>query len=347
MSGDGVLRIAAIWILLCLSEAGLCARVLTDSSGSKIELPEIVQRAWGTSPPVTALIYAIDPELLIGVNLPFSKEDEPFVAPAALTLPVLGGWTGHGQTPNLEAIFKLAPQLAVLWDDGILDLSVPKKQLALARVATATVKLNHLEDYPAALRFLGKLLKREDRAETLAQYVEKTLSSLRQLRSRISPSNSVPVYYAEGAAGLNTECDESFHVETILLAGGRNVYHCKPQSHFGMEQASLEQVVVWNPAAILVQEPVFYRRVFDDAHWKMLTALQKKQVFLIPRRPFNWVDRPPSFMRALGAQWLANLLYPELYPLDLAAATREFYKLFLRVDLDESRLKQVLSGSAQ
>ena len=137
------------------------ARELTDSTGNKVAGPETVQRVWGTSPPVTALIYAIDPTLLIGVNLPFSKNDEAFIVPSARTLPVLGGWVGHGPTPNLEEVFKLAPQLAVLWDDGIQDLSVPRKRLALAGIVTATVKLNHLEDYPKTLRFLGQLLNRQ------------------------------------------------------------------------------------------------------------------------------------------------------------------------------------------
>ena len=109
------------------------ARELTDSTGNKVAVPETVLRVWGTSPPVTALIYAIDPTLLIGLNLPFSKDDEAFIAPSARTLPVLGGWVGHGQTPNLEEVFKLAPQLAVLWDDGIQDWNPVTLRLLIIR----------------------------------------------------------------------------------------------------------------------------------------------------------------------------------------------------------------------
>ena len=112
-----------------------------------------------------------------------------------------------------------------------------------------------------------------------------------------------------------------------------------------MEQVSLEQVIAWNPSLILVQEPVFYDRVFGEPGWKTLAALAQRRVFLIPRHPFNWIDRPPSFMRALGAQWLAHLLYPQLYPFDLPTATREFYRLFLQVELDENSLKTVLPAN--
>jgi iron complex transport system substrate-binding protein len=330
----------------CLLAAFQCmplqARELSDPSGNLVKVPEKVDRVWGTSPPVTALIYAIDPALLIGINLPYTQGDEAFILPAARQLPVLGGWVGHGQTPNLEEIFKLAPQLAILWDDGMLDLSHQKKKLAMAGIATATIPLNHLEDYPAALRFLGDILNRRERAETLARYIEKVLDRLKQLREHVPASQRASVYYAEGPAGLNTECDESFHVEVLVLAAGRNVYHCRPQSHFGMEQVSLEQVIAWAPDVLLVQEPVFYERVFSESNWNTLAAVQHGRTFMIPRRPFNWIDRPPSFMRALGAQWLANLFYPEHYRLDLPAATREFYHLFLQVDLDDNTLKQVL-----
>jgi iron complex transport system substrate-binding protein len=212
----------------------------------------------------------------------------------------------------------------------------------LAGIATATIPLNHLEDYPAALRFLGDMLNRRERAETLARYIEKVLDGLKPLREQPPSSQRVSVYYAEGPAGLNTECDESFHVEVIALAAGRNVYHCRPQSHFGMEQVSLEQVIAWAPDLLLIQEPVFFERVFNESNWKTLAAVQHKRIYMIPRRPFNWIDRPPSFMRALGVQWLANLFYPKRYPLDLPSATREFYRLFLQVELDDNTLQQVL-----
>ncbi|QFY41535.1 ABC transporter substrate-binding protein [Candidatus Methylospira mobilis] len=339
-------NIKFLFFCICLLATFQCApsqaRELTDSSGSAVKIPEKIERVWGTSPPVTALIYAIDPSLLIGVNLPYTQGDEAFILPVARNLPVLGGWVGHGQTPNLEEIFKLAPQLAILWDDGMLDMSHQKKKLALAGIATATIRLNRLDEYPAALRFLGNALNRRERAETLARYIEKALDSLKQLREQLPAPQRVSIYYAEGAAGLNTECDESFHVEALELAVGRNVYHCRPQSHFGMEQVSLEQVIAWAPDVLLVQEPVFFERVYGEPNWKALAAVQQGRVIMIPRRPFNWIDRPPSFMRALGAQWLANLLYPERYPLDLPAAIREFYRLFLRVELDENMLKQVM-----
>ena len=63
---------------------------------------------------------------------------------------------------------------------------------------------------------------------------------------------------------------------------------------------------------------------------------------MIPNQPFNWFDRPPSFMRFLGAKWLANLLYPERYRIDAAEATQEFFRLFLDVRLSARETHEIL-----
>lgn len=73
-----------------------------------------------------------------------------------------------------------------------------------------------------------------------------------------------------------------------------------------------------------------------------IRAVQAGRVYRIPKEPFNWFDRPPSFMRLLGVRWLACKLYPSDYPLDLAAETRCFYKLFLNVSLDDAAVRKLL-----
>ncbi|MDR2688511.1 MAG: hypothetical protein LBB76_01975, partial [Azoarcus sp.] len=43
-----------------------------------------------------------------------------------------------------------------------------------------------------------------------------------------------------------------------------------------------------------------------------------------------------SAFLALGAQWLAHLLYPQDFPLDLKAETRRFYQRFLGVLINDA-----------
>jgi iron complex transport system substrate-binding protein len=189
---------------------------------------------------------------------------------------------------------------------------------------------------------LGDLLNRRERAAKLQSYAEKTLSEIAATTSKIAADKKIPVYYAEGTDGLATERDSSFHVESLRRAGGRNVHRGEALDHYGMEKISMEQVMLYNPEVILVQERDFYAKIYSDPHWKGIKAVRDKRVYQIPKIPFNWFDRPPSFMRLLGLKWLTNVLYPQLYPLNLAKETREFYQLFLGITLSDDNLREIV-----
>jgi iron complex transport system substrate-binding protein len=68
-------------------------------------------------------------------------------------------------------------------------------------------------------------------------------------------------------------------------------------------------------------------------------------VHLAPRLPFGWVDFPPSVNRLIGLWWLAKILYPDLFPEDLRALTREFYDKFYHVQVTDPQIERLLAGS--
>ena len=53
---------------------------------------------------------------------------------------------------------------------------------------------------------------------------------------------------------------------------------------------------------------------------------------------------PPQFFarEAAGLRWLAEVLYPDRTGWDLRAETREFYRLFYQVELDDPELDRLL-----
>ena len=109
-----------------------------------------------------------------------------------------------------------------------------------------------------------------------------------------------------------------------------------------MQKISMEQVLVYDPQVIVSHEALFFDYVYTHPKWKSIRAVRNRRVYRIPRHPFNWFDRPPSFMRLMGIHWLMHQLYPDLYPIDLVAETRKFYRLFLQVELDETEAKILL-----
>ncbi|MBP7526605.1 MAG: ABC transporter substrate-binding protein, partial [Syntrophorhabdaceae bacterium] len=189
---------------------------------------------------------------------------------------------------------------------------------------------------------LGEALGRKDRGKELSEYARKTIVQIAGIVNTIPEGRRPSVYYAEGEDGLSTECDASMHVQLIELAGGRNVHRCAARTDYGMEKVSLEQVLLYDPEIILVFERHFFRTILQDSRWRQIKAVRNGRVYLIPRQPFNWFDRPPSFMRLLGLKWLTNLLHPDLYSADIVKETQVFFNLFLGVDLSRKEALEII-----
>jgi len=308
-------------------------REIIDMFGRKFQIPDCPKRVYGTSPPVTYMLYAIDPAMIAGLNSPLRASERRYLSNHMQELPVLGGWFGQGNTPNLEMILKVNPEIVITSKHNSATDDRIDKTMKTMPMPVVNVTLNTLSDYPGAFLYLGQVLGRRARAEELASYARKMLSEMAVLAASIPAQKRALVYYAEGVDGLSTECDLSQHSELISLVGGQNVHRCQAGNHYGMEKITFEQLMLYNPEVILVLEKTFYEKVFSDPRWQLIKAVRNKRVYLIPNQPFNWFDRPPSFMRLLGAKWLANILYPKSYHINIVKETQQFYKLFLGVNL--------------
>lgn len=320
------------------------AREITDMTGRKVVIPDTIKKVVSSSPPGTYLLYAIDPHALAGLSFSLRADENKYVIDAYRKLPVIGGMVGQGRTLNSEVLLKIKPDFVLIW--AMSDSSIRKKyetQLTELNIPWVNiVRLENITHYPEALLFAGDLLNKRERGEKLHRYAVDALNSVKAAVAAIPASSRVAVYYAEGIDGLKTEREDSMHSELIPFAGGINVHKGSARDGMGMENISMEQVLMYDPEVILVKERIFYDRIFSDERWKNVKAVKNRRVHLIPHQPFNWFDRPPSFMRLLGAKWVVSVLYPRHYPVDMVKETKEFYKLFLGVDLNDREAREVL-----
>lgn len=335
-------------LLCCLLLTPLVgqAREVTDMLGRKVQVPDKIERVLGTAPPLSALLMVLAADSMVGLSLPPQPGDQDYLPAGVTQLPHVGSMLGHGRTMSAETVLELKPDVALAWGGEITQASMDNIERQFERIGVPLlfVKVDTLADWPQAFDFVGSLLGREARAKELASGVQTALDKVQAAVAGVPAEHRVRVYYAQGADGLSTECNLSFHVEPIQLAGGYNVHRCKPSSHVGMEKVSLEQVLAWNPDVIIVQDQSFLARLGEDGAWRKVRAVAEGRVLLVPRSPMNWLDRPPSFMRALGIQWLANYFYPRRYPVDMAAVTSDFYQHFYAVRPPAQQLAQWLAA---
>jgi len=319
------------------------AREIKDMAGRMVVVPDTIARVFCSSPPSQYLLYAMDSTRTAGLNFPINAQEREYLRKEYVNLPVVGGWFGQGQTPNLEAVMAAKPDIILAWYwHKSASNDVIEKTAQTLGVPVVYVRLDSLEQYAQAFEFMGDLLNLQKRGQILASETRRLLADVAPALAKVPKDNPVSVFYAQGLDGLRTDCDISVHAELIPLAGGRNIHHCENRDGFGMEQITFEQVMVGNPDVILAKEDAFAAQVRQDPKWRQLRAIRDNNVVSIPSAPFNWFDRPPSFMRILGLCWLTNKLYPELYPKDMIREAKAFYKLFLDIELDDAAARRVL-----
>lgn len=339
----GRLTTALAVLAALLLAAPAMARTVTDMDGRSVTVPDAPKRVYTLSPPDTLLVYAVDPCLLVGWNFPPRRAADGYLPQCAQKLPVLGGFFGQGRTPNKEALLAAKPDLVIsgtmaksqqAFDSFFTDQNIP-----VLHIVSASPK-----DYAKAFSFLGEVLDRKERGDKLAAYAQQTMDELEKGLATIPEDKRLTVYYAEGGDGLYTDGRGSFHTQVIALAGGKNV-HAKPQTRrFGMDKVTMETVIGYAPQVIVAQDAKCRDMILSSPLWKNIPAVKNGRVLLIPDSPFNWFDRPPSFMRLLGVKWLANALYPKVFPYDMVQETKAFYALFLQKDLTDAQADDLVHG---
>ncbi|MDY0116101.1 MAG: ABC transporter substrate-binding protein [Sulfurimonadaceae bacterium] len=318
--------------------------VLSASLHSEV-VNEKVTKVFGSSPPMNYLIYALNPDKMVGLTFAAKNAnnfaDPAILDPRFLALPIIGSFHGGGTGINLENIIKYNPDLILLWEDDVMATRV-KSEIAKINIPTLTLAFRQIDDMPNSIRVAGKAIGEEQRGNLLADYSEKRLS---EIKTSLKDVKKVRYYYAEGMDGLFTECNDSFHVEAHNYAGGINVHSCVQSGVQGLERISFETVLGYDPDVIVVQNTLVMKAINENPLFKHLRAVKENRVYLVPNNPFNWIDRPPSFMRILGTAWLASKFHPEAYKIDIKENTREFYKLFFNVDLSEKQINSILGNN--
>ena len=324
-----------------LAPRGARAATVTDAAGRAVPIPDKVLRVFPAGPPAAILLYTLAPDLLIGWPRANRAEECEFMIPDVCARPEVGRITGRGNTANLEVVLALKPDL-------ILDVgSTSETFVSLAKRVQEQTGISYalldgrFDAAAATYRTLGQLTHREKDAEAFARYAEDTMTKISQRIALIPAARRPSVYYARGPRGLDTGLGGSINVETIEFLGARNV---AAERKGGLAQVSVEQVLLWNPDVIVTIDRDFAASVKTDPVWASVNAVKAGRVHLSPKLPFGWVDFPPSVNRLAGLWWLAKILYPEQFPEDIRALTKDFYTRFYHVTPNDAQIERVLAG---
>jgi iron complex transport system substrate-binding protein len=329
-----------------IKEESISSRTITDMAGRKVEVPSEIKKIYSINPMGTILTYTIAPDTLLGWNRKINNDSLEFIPEKYRELPVLGNINGQSSAPNVEEIISLKPDLVILMKNSIDENVKNQAEKVTEQLETPVVIIeNNLDKTAEMYRFMGDLIGREEQAEKLIAYYEKTMKTIGKGKKFLGEREKVRVYYGSGEDGLSTGNKNSPHAQLIELVGGINV--ADTVDNVKRFRTSIEQVMLWNPEIIIItekneNESMLYEKILDSEEWKNTTAVKNKNVYKSPTNYFDWFDRPPTVNRILGINWLANLLYPNAYNIDIEKEVKEFYSLFYHIDLSDKQVKRLL-----
>lgn len=325
-----------LFLIFALLVLGLEARIITDDYGRDVEVPETITKIYAASPPLTMSLLAFDPSVIAAINSPWSVKQKAYVG-EAYDKPVAGGFFGQGRRPNFEILAESKPDVIIMWGRMNGAEKIVYK-LAKLGIPVLMVRNDSIKDLISQFRLYGELTGNTKRAEELIGYTQETLSLIDSLQDKLAQKKPVRYYFAQGIDGLFSECRGSFHIEPFDYSGAKNALDCEMSSNYGMEKISMESVVMADPDVIVAMEPLFVESIKQNSHCKHLRAVRKDKVYLVPSEPFNYITRPPSFMRLMGIRWLIHSFYPDLLEVSLEAEKQRFEKVFFK-DLKKSQRK--------
>ncbi len=218
---------------------GLSTIEVRDSLGKSVRVPENVTRAVSLAPNITEMVFAIGAgDRLVGVT---TYCNYPVGATAKEKV-------GDTQTPNIEKIIALKPQVVLI--STASQLEAFNTTLAEQGIAVYVLDAKSLDGVLENLRQLGQLFGKREAAENLVVSLSGRATAIRQ-RSGHGRHEPLRVFLQISNEPLFTIGKDSFLTELLEHAGGMSVTKDVPS---GYPKLSKETAAALDPDVIFLSD---------------------------------------------------------------------------------------------
>ena len=201
-----------------------------------------------------------------------------------------------------------------------------------------------MESQQKAITIIGKAIGREKRAAEYNNYFRKIITQVKSQTDGLPEDERLRIYYSENEA-TRTTLDNDLSTDWLKITGAINVARKASDNVLeGKNFAGIEQILLWNPEAILANEPEALSLMTTDKKWAAIDAVKNKRVYQMPIAISRW-GHPGSIETPLAIMWTAKTLYPALFKdIDMKRETKKYYKTFFNYELTQEKIKTILEG---
>ncbi|PKN97889.1 MAG: molybdate ABC transporter substrate-binding protein [Chloroflexi bacterium HGW-Chloroflexi-4] len=236
-----------------------------------------------------------------------------------------------------EQIAAEQPDLVIMKSMNAEKLGAPIEALG---IPVLYLDFETADQYQRDLKTLGQLFQNPTKAEELAAWykgkVDAVTSTISGLTDEQKP-RTLLLYYSDkdGTIAFNVPPMGWMQTYLIQTAGGTPVWEDANPGN-GWTTVNLEQIAAWNPEVVFVVSyfvPIndVVTQMKADPQWMLLDAVKNGKLYGFATDVYSW-DQPDTRW-ALGLDWVASKLHPDLFPdYDASAEAREFYKSLYGMD---------------
>lgn len=202
----------------------------------------------------------------------------------------------------------------------------------------------NMEEQMTTIEMMGKICGRYDAARAYTGYYRDMIHMVKQRTRKIPEDQRVRLYHSVNEA-RRTDAAGTIEADWTRSAGVVNVsvgnrLHARGDKFF----AGMEQILIWNPEVIIVNEAGVDQQILQDKKWAAVKAVQEKKVFPIPVGISRW-GHPGSLETPLAILWTAKKVYPDLFSdIDLEMEIKQFYHQFFDLALTDEMVQNILNN---
>lgn len=349
-------KLFALLVCICLLFTG-CAQIpgflstgktvdFTDSLGRTVQLPEKITKIAISGPLSQVYILPLAGDMLVGVSNAFAENAQKYISEDILNKTEIGQLYGGKREMDLEALLAADP-------DVVIDIGQAKGSMAEdfdTLTQQTGIPFIHIDadisTTASAYRTLGKLLAREEKAETLALWCESTYANILALMEEVDADQArKTLLYCLGDTGTNVIAEGSFHAQIVNLMSQNVAVIEDVVSSGDGNQVDLEQILLWNPDVIVFSYDSCYETVGTSAQWQSATAIGNGTYYEAPYGPYGWLSSPPAVQSYLGMLWLGDILYPDYTSYDLKEEVCAYYELFYGCTLTDEMYAELTENA--
>ncbi len=324
-----------------LSTASGKYRYVTDCIGRRVKLPAKIERIaclyaftghavtmLGRGEDIVAVVNGLKRDIILTSINPVIKKA---VVPK------------FNSALNIEELLRVRPDVVFI-KESMARNTADMENLKRFHIPCVVIGYRDIAGQKKAIQIMAETIGAEKKAAAYISYYDRCLRRAAQLTRTIPRHKRVRLYHAineplktDGPGMLSADLTAraatvNVSVNASLLAS-RNDYF-----------AGIEQVILWNPEVIVVNEDGIDRYIRRNSKWKDIDAVKQGRVYLMPNGISRW-GHPGSLETPLALLWLVKTIYPACgRSIDLRRETRYFYRSFFGLDLSAKMLSRVLKG---